>query len=119
MISKEQRKQLQSKFKEIKIEAGVYQIKNTINNKVFLDTTKDLKTLNGKIVTLNTGVHSNKLLQKEWNEFGSEAYVIETLEVLEPNENQYVEIKDELKKLKESWLLKLQPFGERGYHHLK
>jgi hypothetical protein len=114
----EQRKQLLEQYKEIKIEAGVYQIKNTVNNKVFIDVTPDLRSLNGKTFTLVMGTHVNKLLQNDWNEFGQEAFVVEALEVLKPSENQYVELKDELKKLKDIWLKKLLPYGERGYHKL-
>jgi hypothetical protein len=118
MNRKAQRAELLQQYKEIKIEAGVYQIKNTLNGKVYVDGTPDLRSLNGKTVTLNTGSHTNKLLQKEWAEFGQHAFVIEVLEILKPNDNQYVVLRDELKKLKEIWIEKLQPFGERGYHKL-
>lgn len=117
MKRNDHRKELLQQFKEIKIEAGVYQIKNIVNEKVFIDVTPDLKSLNGKTFTLHMGTHNNKLLQKEWNEYGQQAFVVEALEVLKPNDNQYVVLKDELKKLKESWIEKLQPYGERGYHN--
>lgn len=118
MKNNERRKELQQQYKEIKIEAGVYQIKNTVNDKVLIDVTSDLRSLNGKIISLSLGSHINKQLQQEWNEFGQEAFIIEPLEVLQPNDNPFVVVKDELKKLKEKWLEKLQPYGERGYHKL-
>lgn len=119
MNHKAQRKELLQQYKEIKIQAGIYQIKNTFNDKVFIDATPDLRSLNGKTFTLEMGTHQNSLLQKDWNEYGQQAFVIEALEVLKPNDNQYVVLKDELQKRKESWIEKLQPYGDQGYHKLK
>lgn len=119
MKDKTGRKELIQQYKEINIEAGVYQIKNTVNQKVFIDVTPNLKSLNGRLMMLQMGTHHNKLLQSEWNQYGVQAFVMEPLEVLKPIENQFVEIKDELKKLKEIWVEKLQPYGESGYHVMK
>jgi group I intron endonuclease len=113
MNRKEELKQL---YKEIKIHAGVYQIKNTKNQKIFIGSSMNLKTLNGKRFQLKMGTHYNKMLQKEWNEFGEEAFVFEVLEILEKKEDGYFDTKDALKKLEEKWIAKLQPFGERGYN---
>jgi len=61
--------------------------------------------------------HTNKALQKEWNELGANKFVFEILEVVklkddDPNFN----LDDELMLLEQIWLEKLQPFGERGYN---
>ncbi|MCD9021848.1 GIY-YIG nuclease family protein [Cohnella silvisoli] len=116
MNRKEERAKLIQQFKEIPIEAGVYQIRNTVNGKVFIDSTLNLRSLNGRSGTLQAGTHSSRALQKEWNEYGSQAFVMEVLEVLKPSDNPFVVQKDELKKLEKSWIEKLQPYGERGYH---
>ena len=42
----ERKKELKQQYKETAIEAGIYQIKNTANNKVFVGSTKNFKTLN-------------------------------------------------------------------------
>ncbi len=110
------RKELIRQYKEIKIEAGVYQIKNTKNQKVFVASTPNLKTMNGKPMMLRGGVHKNKKLQEEWNKFGEEAFVFEVLEVLKEKEEGYFDKTGELKKLEKKWLEKLQPYGERGYN---
>ncbi|MFZ7103250.1 MAG: DUF2087 domain-containing protein [Peptococcaceae bacterium] len=112
----DRKKELIRQYKETKPEAGVYQIRNTKNRKVFVTGTPNLKTINGKLMTLRGGGHYNKELQKEWQEFGEEAFVFEILEVLEEPEEGFFDRKEELKKLEEKWLEKLQPFGERGYH---
>lgn len=54
----------------------------------------------------NTGLASMKPEKegKKWMEF------------LKENKNEYVDPKDELKKLEQKWLDELQPYDERGYH---
>ncbi len=112
----DRKQELKQQYKETKIEAGVYQIKNTKNEKILLESTPNLKTINGKRFTLDMGSYQNKLLQNEWTEFGAEAFVIQVLEILEIPEEGYFDAKDGLRKLKEKWLEQLQPYGERGYN---
>ncbi|WCN36505.1 GIY-YIG nuclease family protein [Aneurinibacillus uraniidurans] len=112
----ERKKELKQQYKEIKVEAGVYQIKNTVNGKIFIGSSRNLKTLNGKQFQLKMGSHENRMLQKEWNEYGEDAFVFEIVEVLKKKETGYFDLKDELKKLEEKWLDTLQPFGEQGYN---
>jgi len=115
----DRKQELKRQYKETKIEAGVYQIRNTKNGKVLIESTPNLKTINGKLFGLEMGSHTNKLLQNEITEFGGEAFVIEVLEILEIPEDIYFDTKDALKKLMQKWLAKLQPYGERGYNTLK
>ena len=118
-ITMDRKEELKRQYKETKTEAGVYQIRNTKNEKVFIESTMNLKTINGRRFGLETGTHQNKLLQNELKEFGAEVFVFEVLEILEIPEEGYFDAKDALKKLKEKWLEKLQPYGERGYNTLK
>ena len=76
----------------------------------------NLKTLNGKQFQLKMGSHVNKELQEDWNQHGEEQFVFEVLEILKENQNEYVDTKDELKKLEQKWLDQLKPFGEHGYN---
>ena len=119
MKSREEKAQLLQQYKEIKIEAGVYQIRNTVNGKILIDSTLNLKSLNGRSMSLQLGTDMNKSLQKEWTEMGAATFVMEVLEVLKPSDNPFVIPKDELKKLESHWIEKLQPYGDRGYHTLK
>ena len=112
----ERKKELKRIYKESETEAGVYQIKNTKNKKVFVVSTMNLKTINGKKFQLEMGGYKNEKLQKEWNEYGKEAFVFEVLEVLEKKDDEYFNAKEELEKLEEKWLDKLQPFGDSGYN---
>ncbi|MFM1652830.1 DUF2087 domain-containing protein [Brevibacillus sp. B_LB10_24] len=112
----DRKKELKLQYKEMKTEAGVYQIKNTKNQKVLVDSTMNLKTINGKKFQLQNGSHINKALQKEWNEYGEEAFVFEVLEVLKVKEDAFWNAADELAKLEEKWLDKLKPYGDKGYN---
>lgn len=115
----DRKKELKQLYKETKVEAGVYQIKNTRNNKVFIGSTRNLKTLKGKQFELEMGTSTNKMLQDEWNQYGKEVFSFEVLEVLKPKETGYFDAKRELKKLEEAWLEKIQPYEERGYNRVK
>jgi len=91
-VGMDRKKELKEQYKEMKTEAGVYQIRNTKNQKVLVVATSNLKTINGKIMQLrNGGVHMNKQLQEEWNQFGEATFVFEVLEVLEEKEEGYFE----------------------------
>lgn len=115
----DRRKELVQQYQEIKVEAGVYQILNKQNGKRFVGSTPNLRTLNGKRFELNAGTNTNASLQKDWNEFGEEAFEFEILETLNKKETEYYSMKDELKKMEDQWLAKLQPYGESGYNSLK
>ena len=100
----------------MKIEAGIYQIKNLKNQKILIRSTPDLKTMKGTQVVLRGGGFRNKQLQDEWNQYGEEAFSFEVLEVLEEKKEGYFDKNEELKKLEKKWLEKLQPYGDAGYN---
>lgn len=113
------RQELNQIYKEIKIEAGVYQIRNTQNGKVWVAGTNNLKTLNGKRFELQMGTSYNKTLQQEWKEYGEDAFVFEILEKIEPKEDPYYDLKDVISKREAFWIEKLEPFGEKGYNTVR
>ncbi|WP_315372644.1 DUF2087 domain-containing protein [Paenibacillus xylanexedens] len=110
------RKELQEQAKEVKTEAGVYQIRNERNGKVYIDSTLNLKTINGQRFMLQMGSHLNRRLQAEWNEYGETAFVIEVLETLKQDDNPYYDSKDALAKCLNRWFEQLEPYGDQGYH---
>lgn len=115
----DRKKELAMQYKEMKKDSGVYQIRNTRNNKVLVVATPDLKTMNGKRFQLQMGSHMNKQLQQDWNEYGEDAFEFEVLEVLKEKKEGYFDKQVELKKLEGKWLDELQPYGERGYNRKK
>lgn len=118
MDSKDYKKQMKQLAKEVKTEGGVYQIKNLHNDKIYIGSTPNIKTLNGVKFTLKTNTHQNKELQNEWNTYGADAFLIEMLETIKREEEKALSKKD-LLKLEAKWLEKLQPYGEKGYHSPK
>lgn len=116
MMSTSRKAELKRQYKETKPVGGVYQIKNIRNQKIFVGSTPNLKMMNGRYFQLKTGTHPNKQLQQEWNEYGEEAFIFEVLEELKEKTEGYFDPADELNKMYEKWLVKLQPYGEAGYH---
>ncbi|MGI6130230.1 MAG: DUF2087 domain-containing protein [bacterium] len=113
----DRKKELKLKYKEKEIPAVVYQIKNIKNQKIFVGSTMNFKSvINGQRFMLEMGSHRNQLLQQDWNEYGPEAFEFEVLETLKKKEEPYFDVRDALAKLEEKWLDRLQPYGERGYN---
>lgn len=112
----DRKKELKQLYKETPIEAGIYLIKNTENGKLFVGSTRNLKTLNGVKFSLENGGHMNKQLVAEWKQFGKDTFTFEVLEVLKKKDDPYFNEKEELGKLEGKWLEELQPFGGRGYN---
>lgn len=115
----DRKKELKQIYKETPVEAGVYQIKNTQNEKIFIGSTPNLKTLNGLKFMLQNDGHKNKELQDEWKQYGEDAFTFEILEKLKKKDEPYFNAKEALRELEEKWLEQLQPYGEHGYNKNK
>ena len=115
--NKKTRKELQREYEERVKPSGVYQVRNLMNGKVLLGSSLNLEgLLNRNRFTLRNNSHTNKELQKDWNELGPDQFVFEILEVVQVKDDPNFNLKDELTLLEQIWLEKLQPFGERGYN---
>ena len=111
------RKALLREYKETPRPMGVYQIRNTANGKLLVGSSVNLPAiLNRHRAALNFGGHQNRELQKDWAEFGAEAFEFEVLDTLAPPERPDYNPSDDLKALEQLWLDKLSPYGERGYN---
>lgn len=113
----DRKKELKQQFKETTVEAGVYVIKNTKNQKILIGKTRNLKTLNGIKFMLENGTYTiNSRLQAEWNQYGKEAFTFDVLEKLKKKEDPYFKEKEALMDLEQKWLEQLQPYEEKGYN---
>jgi DNA-binding transcriptional regulator YhcF (GntR family) len=120
MKKDDKRSELKRIYKQNCADMGVYQIKNRINGKIYLDSCKNLDgTRNSRLFQLKMGkVIFSSALQKELDEFGAESFEFSVLEVLDKPELE--ESSDRLlAALELRWLDELQPFGERGYNSIK
>lgn len=115
MNDNRKRKQAIQEYKEKERRGGIYQIRNTRNQKVFINSSLNLQTMNGQRFQLRMGSHMNRELQEDWNQYGEEAFVFEVLEVLHKMEERF-DPRDDLNKLAAQWLERVQPYGERGYN---
>jgi hypothetical protein len=119
-ITMDRKKDLRQQFEKIPVEAGIYQVKNLQNQKIFIGKTPNLKTLNGMKHILNLGANNNKALQSEWKQFGPDAFSFTVLELSEKKQGDAsFNEKKELERLEKKWLTALQPYGERGYNRPK
>ncbi|OWA36134.1 hypothetical protein B9G55_09775 [Saccharibacillus sp. O16] len=116
MNSTNRRKELQELYKEMKQEGGVYRIVHKASGRSFISSLPNLKSMDGRRFELNNGSFKNKELQRDWKQYGEEAFDFEVLEVLKPSENAYVTIREQLNELEAKWLEQLAPYEDRGYH---
>lgn len=112
------KKELKQNYKLTPQPMGIFQIRNLTNEKVFIGKSENLDGIFNRIeFQLKAGVHQDKKLQEDWNEFGADKFVFEILEELEQRPN--LDLKKELEFLEDLWLEKIQPFGEKGYNEPK
>jgi hypothetical protein len=111
------RKELKSEFKEAGTPAGIFQVRNLVNGKILIGKAQNIPgILNSQKFQLRMGSHPNRQLQADWNTFGADSFVFETLDVLAPTKDQQLDLNEELTQLLELWLEKLKPYGENGYN---
>ncbi|MEO6721269.1 MAG: GIY-YIG nuclease family protein [Ferruginibacter sp.] len=113
-------KELKDEYKMKKFRIGVFQIRNTVNGKVFVDSSPNLDAIwNRHKSELNFGGHRNVVLQQEWKEFGEENFRFEILSEIEQKEETKDDYTKEAKQLAEMFMEELQPFGDKGYNRQK
>lgn len=111
------KKALTREYRETPRPVGVYQIRNTVTGKLLVGTSVNLPAiLNRHRAELRAGGHRNRELQKDWAEFGPDAFEFEVLDTLTAPEQPGYDPSADLRALEELWLDKLSPFGERGYN---
>ena len=116
----EKNRRLKREYQSKRRPMGVFLLRNVVNDKVFVGVGLDLLgIINSHTFQLKTGVHRNRRLQCDWNEFGGESFAFEILDQLEPRAETSDDGRADLLFLEELWLEKLQPFGSRGYNKRK
>lgn len=118
MTAPKSRKELNREYLERPKPAGIFQIKNSVNDKILLGSSLNLEgPLNKHRHMLTIGSEPNKELQADWNKFGADKFIFAILEVVtvregDPNFN----LSDELTLLEQIWFEKLQPLAPKGYN---
>lgn len=87
---------------------GVYKITNTVNNKFYIGSSKDIENRwKQHIDALVKKEHGNTHLQNAWNKYGSQNFKFEIIEECDPS----VQFERE-----QFYLNELKPFDESGYN---
>lgn len=113
----ETRKELKRQYLETPKQAGVFQVKNTVNGKVLLGSSTNLHgPLNKHRFMLSIGMHTNQELQRDWKQYGADAFTFEVLEVVRQKDEPGFSVSDELTLLEQIWLERLSPLAPHGYN---
>lgn len=114
------KKEIKRQYKETVQPMGVYQIKNKINGKIFIGSSKNLTAkANSYKFQTKLGAHVSPEFLADYNSLGGENFVFEILDYLEPKEGTGHDYTKDLETLEELWIEKLQPFDEKGYNREK
>lgn len=116
----EKRKELKLAYKDSLRTMVVYQIKNTINGKIFIEGSVNLHgSLNSQRFQLKYKIHRDKILQEDWDTYSPDTFTFDILETIKTDEVPKEEWREKILALKEKWLDILKPYGESGYNEIK
>jgi len=117
------RAELKREYKNRPKNMGVYQIRNLVNGKIFVESSPNLDGMLNrfKMATKYDGDFkpNNRELTREIKEYGPDNFVYEVLDQLKPMEDPLYNYSEDLKTLEELWLEKLQPYEGKGYNQRK
>lgn len=114
------KKELVKQYKQTVQPMGIFQIRNLVNGKIYLASSKNLRGMANRFeFNLDIGAHVSKKLREDYEKFGRENFVFEIIDQLEPKEDPKYDYSDDLNVLEEMWLEKLQPYGDKGYNQKK
>ena len=115
-----EQKALKKEYQHGHTPMGVFQIRNMVNEKVFVGAAMNLPGIfNRHKFELQMGGHRCVPLQTEWKEFGADKFAFEILDELTPVSDPLHDYREDLVFLEDLWLEKLQPYGQRGYNEPK
>jgi group I intron endonuclease len=87
-------------------DTGIYEIKCTITNKVYIGSSKHMtRRLREHVNELRKQKHCNSCLQGVWNKYGENSFICNCIENLDPNISY-----DELLLIEQTYLDKIQPW---------
>jgi hypothetical protein len=107
MNSSTNRKEAIRQHKERKTPVGIYAIRCTVTNTVWVDAARNLEAAkNSNWFQLGFGSHRTPSLQQEWNQHGEAAFTYEVLETL-PEDAHPLAVKDLLEAKRKQWVAEL------------
>lgn len=110
------RKALIRAYKETPRPAGIYRVRNHASGRSLVGSTVDVPSmLNRQRFQLETGGHPNHELQRDWIEFGADAFTFEALEYLELPDAPGYDATENLCALEQIWMEQLAESDESLY----
>jgi len=108
-MDKVTKKELQAQYKEREIIGGVYAIRDTKKNKVYLGADTDLRGSKNRFeFGVKTGSCVYLKLLGDWPEENGKNFTFEVLEELKKGEEQTMQaFKDDIELMKQIWMEKL------------
>lgn len=114
------RKELNAEYKNMKFRMGVFQIKNSINGKIYIGSSTDLiAAWNSHRFQLEAGLHSCAALQSAWKTYGQENFTYEIVEEIKQGDDAPKDYSKDIQVLEALIIEELKPFGEKGYNRRK
>jgi hypothetical protein len=104
------KKALKKQYKQSVPPMGIYQIKNLLNGKVLIGSSRNLTgKINSIRFQLKLGSCMNKELQKDYDQLGEEKFSFDVLDYLKPKEDPDYDYSEDLKVLQNMWMEKFKP----------
>ena len=111
------KKALKREYKESTPVAGIFQIKNHENGKIFLASSLNIHgPLNAHEFMLSSGTHRNRDLQKDYKSYGAAAFSFDVLATIQTKDDPGFNRVRELEVLEALWLEELNPVTPNGYN---
>lgn len=111
------KKELKNIYKEMKFKMGIFQIRNTVNGKIYVEGSTDLDAIwNRHKFQLKMDSHPNVELQKDWKDFGEGNFSYEILSEIKQDDTKTIDYRKEIMQLEKMFIEKLQPFNNNGYN---
>jgi|GEM_PF-109460 len=115
--AKAMRSEAKRSYKNSPPPAGIFEIRNNVNGKVFIGSGMNLQgMLNRHKFQLEFGVHKSEELQKDWHKYGADSFTFSVIETLKPQEDRSATTSDELEEAEARIIGERKPFGESGYN---
>jgi hypothetical protein len=110
------RKALRREYKETVRPAGVFAVRNIVDDILFVGASSDLPSMfNRQRFQLDMNAHPDKRLQTDWKRLGPDAFSFEVLDRLEAPEDPQADLRRDLATLRDMWLTKLAAEGQALY----
>ena len=107
MLSKESKKEVARKFKELKSSAGIYAVRSKVSGSAWVGFSMNLESAkNSCWFQLRSRLHREKSLQREWDSQGESAFEYEIVDRLEEDVHAF-EVYDQLKEKRTTWAARL------------